>query len=157
MRILKLKKEMLHPDPCQRMQISKFSDTYFDEINNLDFEIDKNMFNSEGRSTMANASFYLNYGHQKTLPSEKIGHGEIGDSELWAQFSAITCFMREIESFIKLETDQTLCLNFHQILDTLLFCLSPRINKGLLLRISISDLFNYPSNSLYLYLFSDTH
>lgn len=128
---------MLHPDPSKRMQTSEFNDTYFDEINNLDFEIDKNLLNSAVRSTMANASFYLNYGHQKTLPSEKIGHGEIGDSELWAQFSAITSFMRQMESFIKSETGQTLCLNFHQILDTLLFCLSPRINKGMLSRMSI--------------------
>ena len=119
---------MLHPDPKERMKTFEFKEDFFDQIKNLDFDVDNSMLNLAGRSTMANASFYLNYGYQKS--HDKTGHGNVGDSELWAQFSAITSFMREMESFIESKTRQTLCLNFHQILDTLLFCLSPRVNKG---------------------------
>lgn len=120
---------MLHPDPGKRMQTCEFKRDFFDRIYNFDFDVDNSMLDLSRRSTVANASFYLNYGYQK--PHEEIGHGEIGGSELWAQFSAITSFMREIESFIYSKTGQTMSLNFHQILDTLLFCLSPRVNKGI--------------------------
>ena len=123
---LKPNQKMLHPDPKQRLQASELNENCFDDL--LDLKIDDNILSAAGRTTMSNASFYLNYGHQV----EKSGKPQIGDSELWAQFSATTSFMRRIESFIQLETGQTLSLNFYQILDTLLFCLSPRINKGTL-------------------------